>query len=176
MNRVSEECEAEAAALLARIGRRVRAARRAQKLTRKALSDRSGVSLRYLAQIEAGEGNTSILILHRVAAALSAPLESLVAAPLATENDPRAGRVALIGLRGAGKSTLGKRLADESGAEFVELNDEIEARNGMAIGDLIALYGPEGFRRLEADALARVMTRRDRLVLAVAGGVVEDHA
>lgn len=84
----------------------------------------------------------------------------------------RARRIALIGLRGAGKSTLGARLAEEYGARFVELNDEIEDLSGMRIADLIALYGQEGYRRMENEALTRLAETEDRLVLAVAGGVV----
>ena len=84
----------------------------------------------------------------------------------------RAKRVALIGLRGAGKSTLGARLAAAYDAKFVELNHEIEDLSGMRIADLIALYGHEGYRRMENEALTRLASAEERLVLAVAGGVV----
>ena len=86
--------------------------------------------------------------------------------------ESRGRRVALIGLRGAGKSTLGRRIADAFDAPFVELNEEIESESGMRIADLIALYGQEGYRRLEAQALDRVCEAHDNLVLAAAGGIV----
>ncbi len=187
-------------ALAERVGARVRAAREARGLSRRRLAEMSDVSQRYLAQIEMGQGNISIALLYRVADALGQRIEWLVsphapdiegqrveelfrvAAPdkrtnvlemLSSEASAmRARRVALIGLRGAGKSTLGARLAQTYGARFVELNDEIEDLCGMRVADLIALYGQEGYRRLENEALTRLADSETSLVLAVAGGVV----
>lgn len=186
--------------LAERVGARVRAAREAKSLSRRRLAELSDVSQRYLAQIETGQGNISLALLYRVAEALGQRIEWLVAphapdpdgqrveelfraAPpdkremvldlLSTEASAmRAKRVALIGLRGAGKSTLGARLAEAYDAKFVELNDEIEDLSGMRIADLIALYGQEGYRRMENEALTRLADAEERLVLAVAGGVV----
>jgi len=186
--------------LAERVGSRVRKARETKGLSRRRLAELSDVSQRYLAQIETGQGNISLALLYRVAEALGQRIEWLVAphmpdpegqrveelfraAPpekremvldmLSTEASAmRANRVALIGLRGAGKSTLGARLAEAYDAKFVELNDEIEDLSGMRIADLIALYGQEGYRRIENEALTRLANTEERLVLAVAGGVV----
>lgn len=156
-------------ALLSRIGTRVRTARKGQNLSRRALSDRCGVSMRYLAQLEVGEGNISIVLLHRVSGALNLVLSDLVA------EDPRqdTDRICLVGLRGAGKSTLGKALAARRNVPFVELTGLIEQRAGMPLSEIIALYGQSGLRRLEDEAVDDVIARHPGVVLAVAGGIVE---
>jgi XRE family transcriptional regulator, aerobic/anaerobic benzoate catabolism transcriptional regulator len=82
--------------------------------------------------------------------------------------------IALIGLRGAGKSTLGKILAKKIGWNFVELNKEIEAQNGLSVAEIIALYGQEGFRRLEQSALNQLLARKELMVLATGGGIVSE--
>ena len=86
----------------------------------------------------------------------------------------RAQRVCLIGLRGAGKSTLGKLAGEALGIPFVELNDEIEDQSGMPVDEVMALYGNEGYRKLEAQALERVISGHARMILAVAGGIVAE--
>ncbi len=82
--------------------------------------------------------------------------------------------IALIGLRGAGKSTLGKILAKKIGWSFVELNKEIEAQNGLSVAEIIALYGQEGFRRMEQAALKQLLARKELMVLATGGGIVSE--
>ena len=82
--------------------------------------------------------------------------------------------IALIGLRGAGKSTLGKMLAKKIGWSFVELNKEIEAQNGLSVAEIIALYGQEGFRRMEQAALGQLLARKELMVLATGGGIVSE--
>jgi len=196
--------EAAARALIARVGERVRKARELKGIPRRVLSDISGVSPRYLALLEAGEGNISIGLLQRVATALDHRIEWLVG-----EDDPwtsdtlrmadlyrtasaetraqvmavlspqperalRARRICLIGLRGAGKSTLGARAGAALGIPFVELNREIEDHAGMAVTEVLALYGQEGYRRLEAQALSRIVATHDTMILAVAGGIVAE--
>jgi XRE family aerobic/anaerobic benzoate catabolism transcriptional regulator len=185
-----------AQSFVAEVGERVRRAREGRGLTRKRLSELSGVSLRYLAQLEAGDGNISIALLHRVAAALGSRVAGLAggdpaeiaslyaqASPAQRERvreilAPRGGerrqRIALIGLRGAGKTTLGRGLAERLGLAFVELNREIEAQSGMAAAEVMALYGQEGYRQLERQALERVVAATDRVVLAAAGGIVTE--
>lgn len=188
--------------LIERLAKRVRAARTAQGLPRRLLSERSGVSPRYLAQLEAGEGNISVMLLNRVAMALNLRIEDLLsetgpmeddvarvaalyrAAPaqvqgrvralLAPEHPmaQRAQRICLIGLRGAGKSTLGKAAAEKLKIPFVELNAEIERAVEMPLDEIMALYGQDGYRNLEAEAIARVLQTYDKLILAVAGGIV----
>ena len=192
------------AAVMGRVGDRVRQAREHKGIPRRVLSDISGVSPRYLAQLEAGEGNISIGLLQRVAMALDHRIEWFVA-----EDDPwssealrvadlyraasgdvreavmktlspepaqamRARRVCLVGLRGAGKSTLGRLVGQALCIPFVELNDEIEAQSGMPVDEVMALYGPEGYRKLEAQAVARIVASHDRMILAVAGGIVAE--
>ncbi len=195
--------DASATALIEQVGRRVYKARKAKRLSRRELSEQSGVSPRYISRLEGGEGNISIGLLQRIAIALERPIEWLVGsddeladdiarlivryrnADAATRAsvlrvlDPeqlrerKAERLCLIGLRGAGKSTLGARLSREMNLPFIELNQEIERSAGMPIGEVIAMYGEEGYRKLEADTLKTIIETRERLVLAVAGGVVE---
>ena len=86
----------------------------------------------------------------------------------------RSAGIALIGLRGAGKSTLGKMLAKKIGWSFVELNKEIEAQNGLSVAEIIALYGQEGFRRMEQAALGQLLARKELMVLATGGGIVSE--
>ena len=186
------------------VGERVRMARARRGISRKVLSELSGVSQRYLAQLEGGQGNISIALLKRIAVALDHRIEWLVG-----EDDPwnsdalrvaalfraatveqkrrvlalldpdnageqRGRRVALIGLRGAGKSTLGRLAAAARDIPFVELNAEIEATSGMPVNELMALYGQEGYRRLERHAVERIAAAHDSVVLAVAGGIVSE--
>lgn len=191
-------------AFIAAVGDRVRKARQRKGIPRRVLSDLSGVSQRYLAQLESGGGNISIAVLHKVAHALDHRVEWLVG-----EDDPwgsemaevtrlyrsataaereqvkrilnrtrpaesRRRRVSLIGLRGAGKSTLGRRLGEELSMPFVELNRDIEEQSGMPVNEIMALYGQEGYRKLERQALERVVATADDVVLAVAGGIVSE--
>lgn len=201
---VLDATEASVAALIDQVARRVYQARKARRLSRRELSELSGVSPRYLVQLESGEGNISIGLLQRIAIALDRPIESLVGiddeladdvarlvvryrnADAATRTsvlrllDPeqlrerKAERLCLIGLRGAGKSTLGALLGKKLGLPFIELNHEIERSAGMPVAEVIAMYGEEGYRKLEANTLNAIVTSHDRLVLAVAGGVVEE--
>src|SRR3954469_12833627 len=112
---------------LGRLGERVRAWRNQQGMTRKRLAEASGVSERYLAQLEAGRGNISVVLLRRVARAMGVAVDSL----LRGEAAPRSARIALLGLRGAGKSSLGRKLAESLGAPFVELDREVEKEAGV---------------------------------------------
>jgi len=200
----ASDADREVEILIGRVGERVRRARDRKGIPRRVLSEKSGVSPRYLAQLEAGEGNISIGLLQRVAHALDHKIEWLVgeddpwsseplrvadlfrsadsrtqARVLATLNpEPvaaaRAHRICLVGLRGAGKSTLGRRAGESLGIPFVELNREIEEQSGMPVDDLMALYGQEGYRRLEAQAIDRVIATHDTMILAVAGGIVAE--
>src|SRR5207248_39082 len=175
----SENGETEFLRLL---GERIREARARRGMTRKILARDSEVSERYLAQLESGHGNISIILLRQIAQAMGLPLADLVreeperpvelalllqtlerlsAAELGQARQLLAGtfgaamaqgrrhRIALIGLRGAGKSTLGRRLAEARGRPFIELDREIERESGLALGEIFALYGQPAFRRLE---------------------------
>jgi XRE family aerobic/anaerobic benzoate catabolism transcriptional regulator len=190
---------------LEQLGQRVRTMRALRGMSRKVLAKVSGISERYIAQLESGKGNVSIVLLRRVSNAMGAHLEDLIpssdpapdwpvirdllrkASPgqIAQARDLLGGGaasahrtifcgIALIGLRGAGKSTLGKILAKKIGWNFVELNKEIEAQNGLSVAEIIALYGQEGFRRMEQAALQSLLARKELMVLATGGGIVSE--
>jgi XRE family aerobic/anaerobic benzoate catabolism transcriptional regulator len=156
-------------AFLSQLGVRVRRARSRAGLTRRRLSERSGVSERYLAQLESGDGNISILLIRRVAAALGADLHELIGQRVDTG---RRGRVALIGLRGAGKSTLGARLAERMGVPFFELDSEVEREMGATLESVFAMYGQDAYRDGERRALARLIEQHERSVIATGGSLV----
>jgi len=172
-------------------------------MTRRQLAEQSGTSERYLAQIEGGQGNPSVIVLKAIAEALdlsivdllprtdgrSETLERIVdvlrrmpqselpaiadliegRAALVTD---RARRIALVGLRGAGKSTLGERLAEAIGAPFIELNRMVEREYGASVPDLIEIAGITTFRRYERACLEHVIGNHDAAVIATAGGIV----
>src|SRR5947208_898574 len=156
-------------AYLARLGERVRAWRGEQRMTRKQLAAASGVSERYLAQLEAGQGNMSVLLLRKVARAMGVGVERLV-----REDDGQQKPVALLGLRGAGKSTLGAKLAEALKVSFVELDREVEKEAGAQLGEVFAMYGQDAFRRFERRALQRVLQQNERAVIAAGGSLVTD--
>lgn len=157
--------------MLARIGAQLHAARRGRNLSRRELAELSGVSERFIALTEGGEANISVIRLAALAGAVGLSLSNIFA-----EDRPRGRRIALIGLRGAGKSTLGEAVAVRLGLPFIELNREIEAHSGIAVAEIFALYGDEGYRRLERDALEAVAAGHECAVLAVAGGIVSEPA
>jgi len=176
-------------------------------MTRRLLARDSGVSERHLAELEAGRGNVSIMLLRQVAGALGLPVATLVdegperdpAVQLAEaflrrlrpdqmaeaselllrhfgelERAERDGRIALIGLRGAGKSTLGRLLARSRGVPFIELDKKIEAIGGLPLEGIFELYGQGGFRRFERQALESVLETEARFVLAASGSIVSE--
>jgi XRE family aerobic/anaerobic benzoate catabolism transcriptional regulator len=156
-------------AYLARLGERVRAWRTEHGMSRKSLALASGVSERYLAQLEAGQGNISVLLLRKVARAVGVAVERLV-----REEDTVEKPIALIGLRGAGKSTLGAKLAASLGLPFVELDREVEKEAGAPLAEVFAMYGQDAFRRFERRALERVLGGEPRAVIATGGSLVTD--
>ena len=203
------EVESGEAEYLRALGVRIREARARRGMTRKILARDSRVSERYLAQLEAGQGNISIALLRQIAHAMSLPLGDLVregpdrpveltlliqtlsrlapkdlaearrllskAFGTAVDGERRH-RIALIGLRGAGKSTLGALLAREMGAPFVELDREIERESATNLGAVFDLYGQAAYRRYERRALAAVIERHDRAVIATGGSIVSEPA
>jgi XRE family aerobic/anaerobic benzoate catabolism transcriptional regulator len=191
---------------LGQLGERVRTARERTGLTRKDLATESGVSERYLAQLESGQGNISVLLLQKVATALDLSLAELFSAPdeqaaelsliqqfltrLPTQQlskvraqlirefggGPleRTKRIALIGLRGAGKSSLGARLAQQLGVPFIELDREVEREAGTSLSEIFLLYGQSGYRRYERRCLERVLRQHERCVMATGGSIVSE--
>lgn len=189
------------------LGERVRSARARRGMSRKILARDSGVSERYLAQLESGQGNISIGLLRQVAQAMSVPLadlvregterpieltllvqrlERLTPEDLAEANRlltarfrmdgaaERHARIALIGLRGAGKTTIGKALANALAVPFVEMAEEIEAVSGMSLDKIFDLSGQAGYRRYEKRALERVVNGYPASVIATGGSIVSE--
>jgi XRE family transcriptional regulator, aerobic/anaerobic benzoate catabolism transcriptional regulator len=189
---------------LSRLGERVRHARLRHGMTRRMLARDSGISERYLAELEAGRGNLSIALLRRLAAAIDVSISDLV-----DESDPpveytllverirrlsaderaaasrmlaarfgdgaeRLSRVALIGLRGAGKSTLGAVLAQHLSWPMVEMSREIETETGLNVAEIFDLWGQAAYRRYERRALERILRTRTRIVLCTGGGIVSE--
>jgi XRE family aerobic/anaerobic benzoate catabolism transcriptional regulator len=156
------------AALLGAVGARVRARRLAAGLTQAGLAQQAGVSVRFLVALEAGQGNISLGRLWGVCAALRAPLAELLAGlgPGGKE------KVALVGLRGAGKSSLGRALAAARGWPFVELDRKVEEAAGMRLGELFELRGEAHFRALEARALDALLDPAGPMVIATGGSIV----
>ncbi len=188
----------------AEVGRLVRRGRARRGITRRQLAGESGISERYLAQIEGGYGNPSMTVLKSIADALESPVTDLVPGSERSEKlnrlvdlvkrlapsewpaleemlearivqgakSQRAHRIALVGLRGAGKSTLGRMLAERLNYPFVELNRVVEQEYGASISMLIELSGVSTFRRYERASLEKVIADHDKVVIATAGGIV----
>ena len=194
-------------AYLSRLGERVRLLRSQRGMTRKALSLHAKVSERYLAQLEAGKGNGSIVLLRRVAKAIGTSVAELVregpepaieltlltqylerlppetlaeVRRLVTERfrspaeADRSRRIALIGLRGGGKSTLGPLAAQALGVPFIELDREIERRAGASLSEIFDMFGQQTFRRAEREALEDVLRQNRHFVMATSGSIVTD--
>jgi XRE family transcriptional regulator, aerobic/anaerobic benzoate catabolism transcriptional regulator len=193
---------------LTAMGERVRLLRARRGMTRKVLAIEAGLSERYLANLESGVGNASVLVLRQLAATLNCVLAEIIGdeTTLSAEwllirellqgrdqaamqrarqalselfaqapRDPhRFERIALIGLRGAGKSTLGKMLAQERNVPFIELNRVIEQLAGCPPSEIHALYGSSAYRRYEHRALEAVVAEHPRAVIASPGGLVSD--
>jgi len=156
-------------AYLARLGERVRAWRAEHGMSRKNLAAAAGLSERYLAELEAGRGNISVLLLRKVARAMGVAVERLV-----REEELLEKPIALVGLRGAGKSTLGAKLAASLEMPFVELDREVEKEAGAPLAEVFAMYGQDAFRRFERRALERVLAAHPRAVIAAGGSLVTD--
>jgi XRE family transcriptional regulator, aerobic/anaerobic benzoate catabolism transcriptional regulator len=194
-------------AYLKRVGERVRLGRARRGMSRKVLSRASGVSERYLADLEHGVGNPSLLVLRQIADALGLEVAQLIgdqperpidlaltihqlerlsppdlaeARRLLTERFGNAraprGRIALVGLRGAGKTTLGQRAAASLGVPFVELDREVERASGMELSEIFSTHGQATYRRLERQCLETTIQRFDRVVIATGGSLVTEPA
>lgn len=175
-------------------------------MTRRSVAQAADVSERHLAQLEAGDGNISVMLLRRIAAALHVSLAQLLtverdddaarrriqsflegvpasrieevlsrlASDFGSEKNTARCRIALLGLRGAGKSTLGARLAQAAGVPFIELDREIEKEMGVPLAEIFSLYGQSGYRSIEKRALERAARHCERAILSVGGGIVSE--
>jgi XRE family aerobic/anaerobic benzoate catabolism transcriptional regulator len=159
----------QAPAILHTLARRVLQLRRQRGWTRARLARASGLSVRFLARIESGEGNVSLARLDRLAVALGSSVSELV------RQETNAHRlVVLVGLRGAGKSTVGPLVAARLGVAFVEMDRLIGEASGLTLDQLFEIHGEEYYRRLERATLRRIVERGEPAVVAAAGGVVNE--
>ncbi len=168
------------AASVASVGLAVKAERSRRGMTRRALAYHASISERYLADMERGQANVSLAVLFSVARALGMPAWSLMPdAPGAQDTVgpvpvPGVCGVALVGLRGGGKTTLGQALADKTGTPFLRLGQVIEELGGMEQGELISLAGQRAYRRLERDAVNAIIDRGSRVILETGGSLVSE--
>ena len=185
---------------IASIADRVRSIRARRGMTRKLLSAHSGVSERYLSQVETGKANISVALLWRIAQAMDVGVQELLPgsnnreyssllnlienmgpaqqeqAYLLIKEQLRAQTashgVALIGLRGAGKSELGSMLGHHTGVPFIDLVDVVEKISGMEVGELFALGGQKAYRRYEYDALNYALEHFPQAIVEAGGSLV----
>ena len=155
--------------VLAQIGRRVRARRTSMGWTLREVAERSGISPRFLCDLEAGKGNISVARLADVANALDVPIVSLMSIE---EEQKRV--IALVGLRGAGKSSVGKALAKILGARFIELDALIESDTNLSLGELFSLHGEAYYKRRAYDLLMKLLMQNEPMVVAIGGSIVTD--
>ncbi|MCB9674389.1 MAG: helix-turn-helix domain-containing protein [Alphaproteobacteria bacterium] len=183
------------------LGIRVRDARNDRGWTQRELAKRAGMSLRFLGQLEGGTANVSVVRLAEVASALGVSLVTLVAglgdvrdaadriaghvatldpaasdALLGAATPARVAKIALIGLRGAGKSTIGRAAADALGWPFVELDASVQQRAGLRLSDLFEMHGSAGYHRFCREALEDLVATPGPAVVEVGGSVVADAA
>ena len=189
--------------LLLGIGTRVRAERNRTGWTLKEAAERSGISPRFLSDLEAGRGNISVSRLRDVANALEVPLVKLVPPDTGSGSslervitlvdrcsdedlgelanwlhnrfeDRQRPTISLVGLRGAGKSTVGPALAERLKVPFVELDALIEEEANMSLAELFSLHGESYYKRQAHDLLLRLLARNEQVVVATGGSIVTD--
>ncbi|HWC19924.1 MAG TPA: helix-turn-helix transcriptional regulator [Terriglobales bacterium] len=191
------------------LGKSIRSARARRGMTRKTLAADSGVSERFLADLESGTGNASVLVLRQIAQSLNLPMDAILPRTPTQSDDliqalellhrldsaavararkllvehfnervqcARQQRIALIGLRGAGKSTIGKLLAKNSDLPFFELDRLVEQTSGLSLAVIFDLYGQSGFRRFERRCLDELLSGQQSFVLATGGSLVSEPA
>lgn len=165
-------------ALLLHLGQRVREARKRRALTARQLAERAGLSARFVSQLETGKANIAVGRLARVADVLGVALGALLDGHVEEGRPgrlPRATRVvALLGLRGAGKSSIGPRIAESLERSFYELDALVEAEAGLSLSTVFAVHGEAYYRRLEHACLRALIDRGEPLVVALSGGVVHN--
>lgn len=156
-------------ALLARVARRIRELRSRAGLTAREAAARSGLSLRFYHHLEAGTANVSITKLSHVAAVFKTALSELL-------KDDSIRPIALLGLRGAGKSTIGPRLARLLGCRFIELDKRIEKAAGLPLSKIFTLHGEGYYRRMQSRCLRDILAEGEMCVIELPGGIVADES
>ena len=190
---------------LLRLGQRVRQIRAQRGMSRRLLAETADVSERYLAQLETGKGNISVLLLRQIAGAMGVRIDALVDLEIdlpdgyeairdrlrsmsdedlqrisaqlfgdITAKRHKQKRVAFLGLRGAGKTTIGKQIAKQLDLPFVELADVIEDIAGMSLNEIFSLGGQSSYRKFEQQAIDKMLAEIDQGVIAVGGSVVAE--
>ena len=188
------------------IGLIVKKYRSKRGITRQVLANKSGISLRYLAQLESGKANPTISIIANIAHALNLSLSDIFFNSKNTNNNlmdqrfnsfnshqkdkvyelindiykenklnKNKNKIALIGLRGAGKSTLGNMLHNEYAYPLFEATNEIEKLGGMNINEIIELGGQGMYRRFEYDVVKSLSNNHKKIVLLTGGSIVSEH-
>jgi XRE family aerobic/anaerobic benzoate catabolism transcriptional regulator len=169
MNYTAPSGSSRRAALLEALGSAVRSRREERGLARRVLAEKAGVSERFLVQLETGEGNISVARLQDVAEALGTTAAELLSAAPAL---PARGVVTLLGLRGAGKSSIGAVVARRLGVPFLELDALVAREAGMDLSTLFEIHGEAYYRRLERECLRETLDTRDMAVVATGGSIV----
>jgi XRE family aerobic/anaerobic benzoate catabolism transcriptional regulator len=160
--------------LLPRLGASIRALREARGLSVGEIATRAGLSSRFMTELQAGRANISIVRLARLARELGTTAAQLLAEAERDTGVDGARVIALLGVRGAGKSTIGKQLATRLGVELAELDRLVESEAGLSLPEIFAIHGETYFRRIEVTALRRFLARNVTAVLATGGGIVEN--
>jgi len=163
------------ARFIGELGRRIRVLREGRGLSRKRLAADAQVSERYLGQVETGNGNISVMLLRRVASALGVAIGDVLAPDERARDTARGNRIALIGMRGAGKSTLGAMLARALRIPLIELNREVARETGLPAAEVMALYGIAAYRQIEQRVLSRVAFEQAHAVIVAGGGIVNEE-
>jgi len=159
------------ASYLSTVGSAVRSQRERRGWSRRELAQHSGVSERFLAQLETGDGNISLRRFAEVAHALGTTPSVLLAA---ADAPPAEKPIALLGVRGAGKSAVGEALAKKLAIPFVELDQQIEDAAGLPLSEVFAVHGEAYYRRVEREVLTRLLASPAPMVLATGGSIVND--
>lgn len=190
--------------LLKGLGQRIRSLRQSANWSIERLAGRAQISPRFLSEIEAGRGNVSIARLSQIAHALEQPIQNLIPAAkddislrgriwelldrceakdldalyawLSARQKKTVQRsIALVGVRGAGKSTIGRLLAARLGIPFVEFDALIEKEAGISLVELFRIHGEDYYRKLERSVMEKFLSQSPRAVLATGGSLVTDR-
>jgi XRE family aerobic/anaerobic benzoate catabolism transcriptional regulator len=163
--------------LLDHLARRIRARRQELSFTVREVAEATEMSERFVVMLEQGKANVSVLRLEELARSLGTtaalllsdgPLEDRVVTEAAI-------RISLIGLRGAGKTTIGERAAKRLRVPFIELDSLIADRAGLSLTEIFELHGVTYYKKLQHEVLTRVIEDSADCVIATGGSIVTDH-